>query len=163
MIKMVDPVTGEVCEFPLVRTRFNTDFDKLSRCTSIGVFEKTRTQQQFKEDADINEIVRRFGLTGKLPDDIRMPEYADYNDVFDFQTAMNTMMNAEREFMKLPSDVRRHFDNDPQKLLEFVGNDANYDQAVKLGIVKAKAPPPPAPAPAPTPPAPAPAGTSSST
>lgn len=150
-VTMVNPVTGEVCEFPEVRTRFNTDFDKLSQCTSLAEFEKTRTQQQFKDECDINEIVRRFGLTGKLPDNVRMPEYVDYEGVFDFQTAMNTMMDAEREFMKLPASVRRRFDNDPQQLLEFVGNGQNQAEAEALGLLRAKAPPPP-----PAPPAPAP-------
>lgn len=158
-VEFVHPETGEIDTYvePRVRTKFNYFADKVSLKTGLACVKPSKTQQSFKEDADINTIVRRFGLTGKLPDNVRMPEYADYNDVFDFQTAMNTMMEAEREFMKLPSDIRRRFENDPQQLLEFVSNDANYDEAVKIGLVKAKAPPPPPPEPAP--PAPGPAST----
>lgn len=131
-----------------VRDNFNYDMDSVSAETGLCCEDETRTQQQFAEETDINTIVRRFGLTGQLPDNVTMPQYADYEGVFDFQTAMNTMMEAERAFMSLPADVRARFENDPQKLLEFCENRDNIAEARKWGLVppeEPKAPPAPPP------------------
>lgn len=95
-----------------------------------------QTQQQFKEESDINEIVRRFGLTGELPEDLRVPQYGDFTEVRDFQTAMNAVRQAEESFMALPAEVRARFANDPQKLLEFMADDANRAEADKLGLLR---------------------------
>lgn len=94
------------------------------------------TQQQFKEDSDINEIVRRFGLTGELPSDIRPPQYGDFTNITDFHTAMNAVRQAEEEFMRIPPDLRARFANDPQRLLMFVEDPNNRDEAQKLGLLK---------------------------
>ena len=124
-----------------VRDNFNFDMDEVSVETGLCCEDESKTQQQFADETDINTIVRRFGLTGQLPDNVTMPQYADYEGVFDFQTAMNTMMEAERSFMQLPADVRARFENSPQKLLEFCENSANIDEARKWGLVPPAEPP----------------------
>ena len=133
-----------------VRDNFNYDMDAASEENALCCEDESKTQQQFADEVDINTIVRRFGLTGQLPDNVTMPQYADYEGVFDFQTAMNTMMEAERSFMQLPADVRARFENDPQKLLVFCNDRANIDEARKWGLV------PPAPVEPPKEPAKAP-------
>lgn len=97
--------------------------------------EEGKTQQQFKEEADINTLVRRFGLTGKLPDNVRVPVTGDFTDVKDFQTSLNAVINAQNSFMELPSAIRKRFANDPQALMEFMANPDNRDEAIKLGLV----------------------------
>lgn len=105
-------------------------------------------QQSQKEDADINTIVKRFGLTGQLPENVRMPTYQDFDGVMDFQTAMNAIKSAEDSFMRMPANVRARFQNDPAEFVEWCSDPTNLDEARKLGL----APPKPAdPAPAPTP------------
>lgn len=98
----------------------------------------SRTQQHFKEECDINTIVKRFGISGVVPGAARMPEYGDFTAATDYQTALNSVLEAQAEFMKLPAHVRKAFDNDPQQLLEFVSDDANRAEAEKLGLVPAK-------------------------
>lgn len=130
---------------------FRTPYDGQSDCASLesGLhFDGPgRTQQQFRDECDINTIVRRFGVTGQLPVPVRLPTYDDFTQVRDFQSAMQAVRDAEESFAALPSDLRSRFANDPQQLLEFLGDAKNRAEAEKLGLVN-PAPPPPAPPPA---------------
>ncbi|AXH75591.1 MAG: internal scaffolding protein [Microviridae sp.] len=97
-----------------------------------------RTKQSFKEEVDINTIVRRFGLSGVLPAVVNPPMYGDFGGVFDYQTAMNAVVGARESFMSLPAGVRSRFHNDPQELLAFLGDEGNKAEAIKLGLVDDK-------------------------
>lgn len=122
---------------PFLRTPYNYDMDAVSRETGLVCDDPTRTQQQFAEESDINTIVRRFGLTGELPSQVRVPMEGDFVDVVDYQSALNAVIAADDAFMELPAAVRARFDNDPQKLMEFVADSKNLDEARKLGIANA--------------------------
>lgn len=116
--------------------------DEVSRETGLLCDpEEDLAQQQFKDEADINEIVRRFGLTGQMPDDVRVPVSGDFTGISDFQTALNAVTQAQEAFMDLPAEVRARFANDPQRLMEFVADGSNRDEAIKLGLVPKAAPP----------------------
>lgn len=80
---------------------------------------KSQAQQHFKEECDINTIVERFGITGEMPQVQNLPAYGDYTGIFDFQTAMNAIRQAEEDFMAYPAKIRARFDNNPQRFLEF--------------------------------------------
>lgn len=95
---------------------------------------KSRTQQQFVEECNINTIVKRFGLTGTVPVPRKLPTYGDFSGVIDYQTALNSVLQAEESFSSVPSEIRRRFDNDPQKFLDFVVNPDNMDELRKLGL-----------------------------
>lgn len=97
--------------------------------------EEDKAQQQFAEESDINTIVRRFGLTGTLPQTVRVPKYGDFTVVTDYKTAMDAVREADSNFMELPAPLRAEFDNDPQKLLEFMGDAKNRDKAIELGLL----------------------------
>lgn len=98
----------------------------------------TLTVQADKEDADINTIVARFRLTGRMPENLAPPTYQDYDGVFDFQSAQNAILEAEASFMAMPWDVRRRFDNDPQQFLAFAVDPANVDAMVEMGLAVKK-------------------------
>jgi phage internal scaffolding protein len=51
---------------------------------------------------------------------------------------MDVLCRAEEQFEELPVEVRDRFHHDPLKLLEFVDDDSNYDEAVQLGLVEPK-------------------------
>lgn len=119
---------------PFLRSPFNYDRDAVSVETGLFCDDKSLAQQQFADESDINTIVRRFNLTGQLPDNVRPPQYADFEGVFDFQSAMNAVRQAEESFMAMPADVRSRFVNDPQRFVEFCSNPANLDEARKLGL-----------------------------
>lgn len=132
---------------PFIRTPYNYDKELVSTLTAIdvnfllnpetGELEDcpSMTQQQFAEEADINEIVRRFGLTGELPENYKSPVSGDFTGISDFKSAMDAVLNAQAEFDQLPGELRERFRHDPQELIDFVGNADNREEAIKLGLV----------------------------
>lgn len=101
------------------------------------------TKQSFKDECDINNIMKRYQATGVITHiNNRTPEYGDFSDPVDFQQALNTVIESQTMFADLPAELRDRFGNDPQKLLEFLADESNRDEAVKLGIIKAPDPDP---------------------
>ncbi|AXH74422.1 MAG: internal scaffolding protein [Microviridae sp.] len=119
-----------------VRSPYNYDVESVSDETGLKCEDESRTIQSAAEDADINTIVRRFGLTGQLPTDLAIPQSGDFTNIPDFHTAMNLVRQAQEEFMRVPAEIRERFSNDPQRLMSFVEDDANRDEALKLGLLK---------------------------
>lgn len=119
--------------------KFNTRYEP-PVVDGVSFKEPSMTQQQFKQECDINYIVERASVTGSLVDPFvkptRLPMYGDYTEVPDFMTANNIMIQAEEDFMKLPSKVRKEFDNNPNKFLQFMSDESNFDKAVELGLVE---------------------------
>lgn len=101
------------------------------------------TVQSQAEDADINVLMRRFGLTGKMPEDVRVPQYGDFTQVMDYRSALDALRSADESFAELPADVRGRFRNDPQLLLEFCSDANNRAEAQRLGLLKAQPVAPP--------------------
>lgn len=93
-------------------------------------------QQQFRDESDPVYIAEKFGLTGELPTVLQLPSYGDYTGVFDYQTAMNTIVAGQRSFMELPAKVRARFSNDPQEFLQFCADESNLEEARRLGLLK---------------------------
>lgn len=102
------------------KTPYNHDTNLEAMRTAHYSKEPTLTQQHGKEEADINTIVSRFMKTGLMPQIPLPPTYADYDEVFDFQTAMNAVAAGKASFAKLPADVRDVFRNDPQRFVSQV-------------------------------------------
>lgn len=121
---------------PFLRTPYNYDRMAASNESSIACPEETRTKQAYKEECDINTIVRRFNLTGQLPENVRQPQYADFTEAYDYHTAMNAIRAAGESFMAMPAAVRKRFDNDPGKFVDWVNDDKNHDEARKMGLTK---------------------------
>lgn len=140
----LDETTGELTPRPVskpfVRTRFNYDRNLAGNESGLACSDPTRAQQQFAEECDINTIVRRFGVTGELPQSRQIPMNGDFTEVVDYQTALHKLMEADAAFMELPSDVRKRFDNDPGKLVDFVSDPANKEEVRKLGLGRPETP-----------------------
>lgn len=97
--------------------------------------------QSQKEEADINTIVRRFGVTGMLPQVAMPPTFGDFSGIFDFMSAQNMLVAADRSFKALPADVRKRFGNDPQEFVKFCSDDKNLDEMRKMGLAVPKVEP----------------------
>lgn len=121
-----------------VRSPFNYDVDEASLKSGFECDEPTLAQQQFLEETDINEIVRRFGVTGQVPVSTRMPMAEDFVGITDYHTAMNAVRAGQESFDGLPAEVRERFDNDPGRFVEFCLDPKNLDEAVSLGLAPAK-------------------------
>jgi phage internal scaffolding protein len=129
-----------------LRTPYNYDVNEASDASGLVCEDPSLAQQHAKDETDINTIVRRFGLTGELPSNVRVPQYGDFTHTTDYHTAMNAVLAANEAFMQLPADVRTRFNNDPGALVDFVSDDNNRAEAEKLGLVlAATAAPNPAP------------------
>jgi len=120
---------------PFIRSAYNYNTDEASRASSLACLDISKTQQQFKDECDINTIVRLFGITGKLPENVHAPTFGDFFEVDDFHSAQNAVRNAAESFMRLPANVRERFGNDPQQLIVFVSDDRNRKEAEALGLV----------------------------
>ena len=123
----------------------NYSTDAVSQATGLACADPSMTQQQFKDEADINQLVQQYGLVGTMPQNPDLPRYIDFDDIYDFQTALHAVQHAREQFLTLPSGIRSRFDHSPQQLLEFLANPANRDEAVRLGLVKASEPVPATP------------------
>ena len=125
----------------VLRSGFNYDRDSVSLETGLRCDDPSLTQQQFKDESDINTIVDRFMKSGVLPDPVRMPQFVDVEGVFDYQTAMNAVRQADESFMRLDAKLRARFNNSPQQFLDFVSHPDNHDEGVRLGLFLPKAAP----------------------
>lgn len=116
--------------------------------------EPTKTEQHHKDDVDINVMMERLGVTNK--DDIPvvpidMVNTYDFTEVVDLQEALNRINRAKELFAQMPARIRSRFDNDPAKMYDYLGNEENHEEAIRLGILKNE-PPPTAPSAQKTPP-----------
>lgn len=97
---------------------------------------ESMTVQSMAEDADINVMMRRFGITGQFPETARVPSFGDFTGISDYRGALHAVMEAQDRFMELPAQVRMQFDNDPQMLLEFASIPENIPALIKMGLGK---------------------------
>jgi phage internal scaffolding protein len=93
------------------------------------------TQQEFKDEVNINNIVKRAGSTGILPSGNREPLFDDFSEIHDYQNVVEIVNNANSAFEALPSSVRETFGNDVTSLLDFIDNPENQDKAVSMGLI----------------------------
>ena len=124
-----------------LRTAHNYDIEEATWRTGLTCLDESRTKQSFKEECDINTIVKRFGLTGQLPENLRPPQYGDYSEIPDFKTAMNVIVDAQTNFMYMPAEIRARFHNSPQEFLEFCGDQKNLEEMREMGLAVPKPPP----------------------
>lgn len=103
--------------------------------------EPSMTKQEFQADCDINNILKRYNLQLGLDS---MAEYhsfyeGNFEDVsaaVSLQEAYAQVQAAHEAFDAMPSKVRARFRNDPVELLEFLGNAANREEAIALGLLE---------------------------
>lgn len=119
-----------------IRNPYNYPGEFVSRATGLDCSgDPVLTKQEMRDECDINVIVARFGLTGRMPQSVRLPSYGDFTGVLDFRSALEAVRSAESSFMELPAKVRERFANDPQRFLEFCQDPANTDEARRLGLL----------------------------
>lgn len=120
--------------------RISGRFDyKKPEDAKIAKFSKGKTQQQFAKEADINNIMMQYQRTGILGNPLtgsgRTPMFGDFSTGTDFTSVQNRIVEVQRQFMRLPSNIRSRFNNDPAMLLDFIADPANKDEAIKLGLI----------------------------
>lgn len=121
----------------IARTEFDEDYDNTKY--SLKEFSKSLTDQSGVAAADIRNIVNRHIKSGVPFQGVNWGE-TNFVGCDDYMSAMNKIADADEAFEALPSKVRKRFANDPARLLEFVSNADNYDEALKLGLVRKREP-----------------------
>lgn len=123
-------------QVPFIRTEYNYDMSAASKETEIICNGKCHVQQSAKEEVDINTIVRRFGLTGQLPDALRAPSYGDFTGVTDYHSALNAVIAADDAFMEMPAEIRARFHNDAGAFVDFCSNPENAEEMKKMHLTR---------------------------
>lgn len=131
-----------------LRGAYGYDVDAASQEAGVDLGGPSPTVQSQKDEADINTIVRRFGITGELPLNLRVPLNIDHCEDLEYRECLEVVNAARASFDSLPADVRSRFANDPAALVDFAQDDANRDQLKLWGLLRDD--PPSAPAAAPT-------------
>lgn len=103
----------------VLRQAFGYDADAASLQAGLECKDKSLAQQSQAKEADINEIVKRFGLTGQLPSNLRVPLQEDFIEAMSYHEALEAMRAAQAAFMQLPAAVRSEFQNDAGRFVEF--------------------------------------------
>ncbi len=100
-----------------------------------------RTRQCFKDECDVNRIMKKWTKDGLLSHvAAHQGDYGDFTGVQDYHTSHNQMIAAEEAFMSLPSQIRKKFANDPASFLNFVSKEENFDEMVEMGLANPRPP-----------------------
>lgn len=136
------PVWGLVSEESVVPGLTAVEVSDLTSSVDAG---GSPTQQQFREEVDVNVIVSRFGVGRQVAVDT-MGVYGDFTGIFDYESALARIEGAQARFMSLPAEVRERFQNDPGRLVRAAQDLSEEDFAKLMDPPKVEAAPPPVPA-----------------
>lgn len=93
------------------------------------------TKQSFRAQCDVNTIVEKARATGLVSHvNSKKPSYMDCTAVPDYMSALNIVQTASDTFATLSAKVRERFQNDPGRLMSFLADPANTEEAIKLGL-----------------------------
>lgn len=109
------------------------------------------TIRSLRDETDINVMMARYQKSGSFHGSTNIPsarpQFGDFSTLPDYQQAMQILLDANDSFSALPSSVRDRFANDPANMLEFLADENNKDEAIRLGLCVKPDSPPVAPAP----------------
>lgn len=101
--------------------------------------EPTMTKQALVENADINKIIKKHGISHVLTNMTNLEVLYGEITSHDLQEAMQMNIDAEKAFMEVPADIRKKFGNDAGAFIDYATNAENLEQMRDWGL----APPPP--------------------
>ena len=104
-------------ERPKIRTAYGPRFS-----VKTDVSGPSMTQQHFKDECDINQILARYQKTGVIDHVNRYAEQYGDMDGATFHEHMEQIARAQNMFEALPATARDHFRNDPAQFLDYVSN-----------------------------------------
>lgn len=97
------------------------------------------TQQHFREECDINNILDRYAQTGIVPER-HGAFYGDFSEGLEYREALDRLKSTQGEFDALPARTRDFFGNDPARFLDFVSNPENKPHFATIGLIDAVIP-----------------------
>lgn len=97
------------------------------------------TQQHFKDECDVNNILARYDAELLLNSASGFSEeFVDLTDQGDYLDSMMKVVRAQEAFEAFPAKFRARFNNSPAEFLAFVDNPENNAEMISLGLLKAR-------------------------
>ena len=93
-----------------------------------------RTKQSFKDQTDINKILKKAQKTGSIAHLQKYPEavYGEFDGEMDLLTAQTRLGRAQEIFAELPSEARAEFGNNPAQFVTWAADPANNARLAEL-------------------------------
>ncbi len=92
-------------------------------------------QQQFKEECDINNIMKKYIRTGLVTHvAANAGRFADVSEVGSYQEAIQRVRDTGKFFLGLPVALRAEFENDPAVFLDFISDPRNAAEIEVMGL-----------------------------
>lgn len=121
-----------------MKPQFYSEFDHLHPKVDFSD-SPSMTRQEFKDEANVNNLLKRYALTGSFYDPLVKPKatllFGDFTSCGDYQHACDVMIRMNDYFDSLPLEIRKRFNYEPSALLEFLENPENRGEAEKLGLI----------------------------
>jgi len=90
------------------RKAYREDFDAITQALGLNCPpEDNRTRQEFKDEADINNVVARFYPFA--PPQARVPQYGEQDMSLDLHGALMAVQDARESYASLPASLREQF------------------------------------------------------
>lgn len=114
------------------KTPFNHNTDDESLASALTCKDASLTQQQFKDETDINVILERFTRGQDLPP-VPLPEhFMDVSGKKSYFEMRSMVANAEATFYMLEADIRGQYLNNPERWADAVMTAINKGDRAKL-------------------------------
>lgn len=105
----------------------------------IEILDPSMTKQSFKDDSDINNIMNKYQRTGALDYVNKSSPNFGFATSLDLRESLEIINTANEMFNSLPSSIRKKFENDPEKFLDFAQNPDNASEMAEMGLTEQEA------------------------
>lgn len=95
------------------------------------------TEQSHLPYTHLSYVINKY-ISTKNQIAIPQTEFKNLTGVVDYHTALNTVLNIDNLFAKLPSKVRLNFDHDPALLVKALNDPSQHDLLRDLGVLEKK-------------------------
>lgn len=117
------------------KKKFRSSYDGERYRVAFKTSGVARTKNSFIDDADINNIMKKFENTGQLPDMIKEnPQYGDFSNATSYHESIEIVQMANEQFNALNAHIRARFKNDPEEFLAFAEDPKNAAEMIKMGL-----------------------------
>lgn len=96
---------------------------------------KVMVKQEFADECNIKNILENYTISKKITHINPLEPQYGFATGNDFRESLEIVQIARDNFMKLPSALRRDFDNDPANFLNFASDPANASEMASMGLI----------------------------
>lgn len=130
-------IVDTICEDCQVlwKTPHNHDTQKEAELTATRDFDESKTDQSFKDEADINVLTKRMKLGMPVPP--VLPEHFTDRPTLDYHAMRTIIAESNATFYNLAPDIREEFLNDPGRWETQVQKDmaeGNIENLDRMGL-----------------------------